>query len=310
MKLGMVGLGKMGANMTVRLLRGGHQVVATDLAPVAVAEVVEEGAGGAEDLSALVAQLEPPRVLWLMLPAGGPTESVFSQALELLAPGDIVVDGANSNWQDSRERAERAEAQGIAFVDCGVSGGVWGLEEGYNLMVGASDEAFQALAPVLDTLTPPGGYAHIGPSGAGHFVKMIHNGVEYALMQAYGEGFEALAAYPYHDLDLEGIARLWTRGSVIRSWLLELSAAALGKDPRLEHIVGYVSDSGMGRWALQYGVEQAVPLPALAAALFARFSSRQEDSFAAKLAAALRNEFGGHLLQITPDADGNPLEEA
>lgn len=298
MKLGMVGLGKMGASMTLRLLRDGHEVVATDLDPAAVERVAQQGAAGASDLQALLEALEPPRVLWLMLPAGGPTESVFSRALERLAAGDIVVDGANSHWQDSRVRAAQAEEAGVHFVDCGVSGGVWGLEEGYNLMVGASDEAFAALEPLLRALAPEDGYAHVGPAGSGHFVKMIHNGIEYALMEAYGEGFAALASYPYHELDLKQIAELWGKGAVIRSWLLELSAAALGKDPRLESVAPYVEDSGMGRWTVEFGVAQALAMPAIASALFARFDSRDQVAFAARLAAALRNEFGGHALHL------------
>lgn len=297
MRLGMIGLGRMGGDMTRRLLEGGHEVVVYDLSASAVGALAAAGAHPAESVDGLVGQLTAPRVLWLMLPAGEVTESAVTGALAALSPGDVLVDGANSNWKASRERAGRAEAAGVHFVDAGVSGGVWGLREGYNLMVGASGEAFRLLEPALKTLAPEGGYAHVGPSGSGHFVKMIHNGIEYAMMQSYGEGFEALARYPHADLDLSQIAALWTRGSVVRSWLLELAARALEKDVRLEDIRAYVDDSGMGRWTVEYGVEEGVPMAAIAAALFARFSSRQTDSFAAKLAAALRNEFGGHALQ-------------
>ena len=228
----------------------------------------------------MVSQLSAPRVLWLMLPSGDITQHAVDEALSHLKPGDILVDGANSNWEDSRRRAEQAEGEGVHFVDCGVSGGVWGLREGYNLMVGASDEAFgERVEPALKTLAPENGYAHVGPAGSGHFVKMIHNGVEYALMQSYGEGFEAMASYPHAHLNLEQIADLWTHGSVIRSWLLELAAEALKKDVRLNDVRAYVDDSGMGRWTVKYGIEHAVPMSAISAALFARFASRQDDSF-------------------------------
>lgn len=306
MKLGMVGLGKMGANMVTRLLLGEHEVVATDLAQTAIDAVVEEGAEGAKTLSELIDKLEAPKVVWLMLPSGGPTEGVFTQCLELLSEGDIIVDGANSNWHDSMARAKTAQEHGVHFVDCGVSGGVWGLKEGYNLMVGASDTAFEIVEPALKTLAPEDGYAHLGPSGSGHFVKMIHNGIEYAIMQAYGEGFEAMSVFPHAHLDLDRIAELWLHGSVIRSWLLELAADAFSKDARFDNIEDYVNDSGMGRWTVQYGVDNAVPLPAITAALYARFSSRQSESFAAKLAAALRNEFGGHAVKVK---DAAPLAE-
>ena len=303
MKLGIVGLGKMGANMATRLLQGGHEVVVTDLSQEAIDKVKEEGATGAADVKALVGRLDAPKVVWLMLPSGGPTDSVFHEALDLLSEGDIVVDGANSNWQDSMRRAETAQEQGVHFVDCGVSGGVWGLEIGYNMMVGGTDEAFGVVEPALKTLAPENGYAHLGPSGSGHFVKMVHNGIEYAIMQSYGEGFEAMAAFPHADIELEKVAELWRHGSVIRSWLLDLAASALEKDPNLDDIAAYVDDSGMGRWTVDFGVDNAVPMPAITAALYARFRSRQEAPTSAKLAAALRNEFGGHSVKLIEHAD-------
>lgn len=294
MKLGMVGLGKMGASMARRMMRGGHDLVVTDLSQEAMDAMAAEGASSAPDLQALIAQLEAPRVVWLMVPAGAPTEHLVQNALSHLDAGDTLVDGANSNWEDSIRRASQAEQHGVNYVDVGVSGGVWGLEMGYNLMIGGPKEAVESLQPIFEALGPEGGCAHVGPSGSGHFVKMIHNGIEYALMQAYGEGLEALASYPNAQLDLHQITSLWQNGSVIRSWLLELTSRALAEDKRLERIKGYVQDSGMGRWTVEYGVNHAVPMPAVTAALYARFSSRQEDSFTAKVAAALRNEFGGH----------------
>lgn len=296
MQLGMIGLGRMGGDMTRRLMKEGHEVVVFDLSKEAVADLADEGATGAESLADVIGDLSAPRVLWLMLPAGDITGKTVSDALAQLQPGDILVDGANSNWEDSRARAQEAEAEGVHYVDCGVSGGIWGLREGYNLMVGASDEAFSVIEPALKTLAQEGGYAHVGPSGSGHFVKMIHNGIEYAIMQSYGEGFQAMAKYPHADLNLSQIADLWLHGSVVRSWLLELAASALKKDVDLNDVKAYVDDSGMGRWTVQYGVNNGVPMAAISAALFARFASRETDSFAAKLAAALRNEFGGHAL--------------
>jgi 6-phosphogluconate dehydrogenase len=294
MQIGIVGLGKMGANMALRLLRAGHRVVASDLDREAVARAAGEGAEPADDLPGLVAALERPRVAWLMLPAGEITGSVVAELLPLLDSGDVLVDGANSFWKDSRRRGEQAAEQGVAYVDCGVSGGVWGLESGYNLMIGGDGDTVELLRPALESLAPQGGFLHVGPVGSGHFVKMIHNGIEYGLMQAYGEGFEALTSFPHAEIDLPEVARLWLRGSVIRSWLLELGLLALEKDPRLEAIRGYVEDSGMGRWTVDFGVERAIPMPAITSALYARFASRQEDGLAARLTAALRNEFGGH----------------
>ncbi len=294
MQLGLVGLGRMGANMTRRLMKDGHDLVVTDLDAGQVEMLAGEGATAAASIAELVEKLAAPRVVWLMVPSGEATESTFREALDRLAQGDVIVDGANSHYTDSLRRGQEAARKGVRLVDAGVSGGVWGLAEGYNLMVGGEPGAVELITPLLESLAPPQGHAHVGPVGAGHFVKMVHNGIEYGLLQAYGEGFEALAAYPHAELDLERIAELWTHGAVVRSWLLELLVRALEDDPRLEEIRGYVDDNGMGRWTVDFGVEHAVPLPAISAALFARFRSRQDDGFSAKVVAALRNQFGGH----------------
>ncbi|MEJ2359675.1 MAG: decarboxylating 6-phosphogluconate dehydrogenase [Deinococcales bacterium] len=294
MHLGMVGLGRMGANMTRRLMQDGHQLVVTDVDESAISKLADEGATGAASVAELIEKLPTPRLVWLMVPAGDATEAVFREALAHLDQGDILVDGANSHYTDTLRRGEEADRKGVRMLDAGVSGGVWGLAEGYNMMVGGEGGAFEAARPALATLAPANGFAHVGPVGAGHFVKMVHNGIEYGLLQAYGEGFEALAAYPHAELDLEKIAGLWTHGAVVRSWLLDLLVKAFAEDPKLDGIRGYVDDSGMGRWTVDFGVEHAVPLPAISAALFARFRSRQDDSFGAKVVAALRNQFGGH----------------
>ena len=289
MKLGMVGLGRMGGNMTKRLGADGHEV-----AGYARSESPERTASS---LVELVSQLEAPRVLWLMIPAGDPTEESFQELLGLLAPGDTIVDGGNSNVRDSQRRASEAKAKRIAFLDVGVSGGVWGLTEGYCLMAGGEDDAVERLKPAFDTLAPKDGWAHVGPSGAGHFTKMVHNGIEYGLMQAYAEGFEILRASEF-DLDLTEVAGIWRYGSVVRSWLLDLLHAAFEQEGAdLEHIAGYVEDSGEGRWTVFEAINESVPAPAISAALFARFASRQEESFAAKVNAALRNQFGGHAVK-------------
>jgi len=280
--------------MTRRLMKDGHHLVVTDTNPDAVAKLADEGATGAGSVAELIEKLPTPRLVWLMVPAGDATESVFQEALAHLDQGDILVDGANSHYTDTLRRGEEADRKGVRMLDAGVSGGVWGLDEGYNMMIGGEDGAFEAARPALTTLAPEDGFAHVGPVGAGHFVKMVHNGIEYGLLQAYGEGFEALAAYPHAELDLEKIAELWTHGAVVRSWLLELLVRAFSEDPKLDGIRGYVDDSGMGRWTVDFGVEQAVPLPAISAALFARFRSRHDDNFGAKVVAALRNQFGGH----------------
>jgi 6-phosphogluconate dehydrogenase len=285
-KLGMVGLGRMGAGMTERLQQAGHEVKTYD-------PKVDSTAGS---LSELVEQLEPPRHVWLMIPAGEITENAFHELLGLLERGDAIVDGGNSNFRDSQRLATEAAEHGLHFVDVGVSGGIWGLREGFALMAGGDPEPIARLEPAFHALAPEGGYAHVGPSGAGHFVKMVHNGVEYGLMQAYAEGFELMQASEF-DLDLGGVAELWRHGSVVRSWLLDLLARALAEDPGLVGIKGYVEDSGEGRWTVEQAIESAVPLHVITAALYARFASRQEESFAAKVNAALRNQFGGHAVR-------------
>ena len=296
MELGMIGLGRMGANMTERLVLGGHRVVSYDRSPEAIQHVVDKGALGAHSLADFIKQLSPPRAIWLMVPSGDPVDQTIDQLRPNLPEGDVIIDGGNSNYKDSIRRAEKLKQQGFHFVDAGTSGGIWGLQVGYCMMVGGDKEIVERLAPIFKTLAPKDGYLHAGPSGAGHFVKMIHNGVEYGMMQAYGEGFELLNASQF-DLDLGKIAHLWNQGSVVRSWLLELCESAFAKDPRLSSIKGYVEDSGEGRWTVEEAIDRSVPAPVLTLSLFARFASRQDDSFAAKVIAALRNEFGGHAVK-------------
>ena len=289
MKLGMVGLGRMGGNMTERLRAGGHtvQTYARSEAPTRTAGSLEE----------LVGQLEAPRVVWLMIPAGDPTEGAFRELLGLLSQGDTIVDGGNSNFRDSQRRGREAAEKGMHFVDVGVSGGIWGRELGYCLMTGGPGEAVEIVKPAFETLAPQDGWAHVGASGAGHFTKMVHNGIEYGLMQSYAEGFEILKASEF-DLDLTDISGIWRYGSVVRSWLLELLHDAFEQNGAdLEHIAGYVEDSGEGRWTVFEAINESVPAPAITAALYARFASRQEESFAAKVNAALRNQFGGHAVK-------------
>ena len=305
MRLGMVGLGRMGGNMTVRLVRGGHEVVAFDPSDEAVARAETAGAGGAHSLEELVKQLEQPRVVWIMVPAGDITEQTVQKLQELLASGDVIVDGGNSNFRDSQRRCEELATDGVRFLDAGTSGGVWGLENGYCLMVGGEREAFDHAESIFATLAPEGGYAYVGPSGAGHFVKMVHNGIEYGLLAAYGEGFEIMQASQF-DLDLPEIAGIWRYGSVVRSWLLELLVDAFQKDPTLDGIRGYVEDSGEGRWTVLEAIEENVPAPITALSLFMRFASRQDESYAAKVIAALRNEFGGHA--VKPEQHPEPQE--
>jgi 6-phosphogluconate dehydrogenase len=287
MKLGMVGLGRMGGNMTKRLENDGH-VVQT---------YARSGGGTASSLEELVGQLDSPRAVWLMIPAGDPTEQAVQELARHLAEGDVIVDGGNSNFHDSQRRAAEAAKHGIGYIDAGVSGGIWGLANGYCLMVGGEGDPVALLEPAFKTLAPEDGYAHVGPSGAGHFVKMVHNGIEYGLMQAYAEGFDIMYSSEF-DLDLHEIAGIWRYGSVVRSWLLELLNAAFEQDGNdLEHIAGYVEDSGEGRWTVFEAINESVPAPVISAALFARFASREEESFAAKISAALRNQFGGHAVR-------------
>jgi 6-phosphogluconate dehydrogenase len=296
MRLGMVGLGRMGGNMTVRLLRSGHEVVGFAPSVAARDAIARQGAGTAGSLAEVVTALDPPRVVWLMVPAGDVTESTVRELGGLLSNGDVVVDGGNSFYKDSIRRGRKLAEGGIRFLDCGTSGGVWGLVNGYCLMVGGEPDAVDVVEPAFRALAPEGGYAHVGPSGAGHFTKMVHNGIEYGLLAAYGEGFEILERSPF-ELNLEQIAGIWRYGSVVRSWLLELLHDALEKDPGLESIEGWVADSGEGRWTVQAAMEEDVPAPITALALFARFASRQDESFSAKVIAALRQEFGGHAVK-------------
>ena len=296
MQIGFVGLGRMGGNMVTRLLRAGHQIVAYDRADHARAAVAQGGARAVDSLPALVAALTPPRAVWVMVPAGAPTESTIAELAAALAPGDVVIDGGNTRWTDDVRRAEQLKPRGIHYIDAGTSGGIWGLENGYCLMVGGDKDVVARLTPIFTALAPPDGFLHTGGVGSGHYVKMIHNGIEYAMMQAYAEGFELMAESDY-GLDLPRIADLWNHGSVVRSWLLELAAGALAADPKLAALKPYVEDSGEGRWTVEDAVAKAVPAPTITAALFARFRSRRDNSFADRLLAALRNAFGGHAVR-------------
>jgi 6-phosphogluconate dehydrogenase len=300
MQIGFVGLGKMGSNMTTRLLRGGHQVVAYDRDAAVVERAADAGAAGASSLDELVEALAPPRAVWVMVPAGEPTESTVEALGERLDADDAIVDGGNTHFADDIRRAAALGRKGIHYVDAGTSGGVWGLAEGYCLMVGGQADVCRRLEPVFLTLAPPDGYLRVGDHGAGHYVKMVHNGIEYGLMQAYAEGFELMHASPF-ALDLGAVARVWMHGSVVRSWLLELAGRALAQDPDLSRLTGHVEDSGEGRWTLHEGIERAVPLPVTSAALFTRFRSRADNPFAERLLAALRHQFGGHSVIRTGD---------
>jgi 6-phosphogluconate dehydrogenase len=297
MKLAMIGLGKMGANMATRLIEGGHEVVGYNLETAVTNQLAEDvGLIAAYSLVEVVEKLEPPRVAWIMVPAGGPTESVVSELGQLFGAGDLVIDGGNSNYKETIQRGQTLAAKGIEYVDVGTSGGVWGLKEGYSMMVGGSETAVAQLTPALQTLAPAAdkGWGHVGPSGAGHFVKMVHNGIEYGLMQAYAEGFEIMKAKAEFGLDLHQVAEIWRFGSVVRSWLLDLTANALAEDVDLTGIKGFVPDSGEGRWTVFEAIDLDVPAPVITHSLFARFVSRQDESFAARLLAALRHQFGGH----------------
>ena len=295
MQLAMIGLGKMGGNMTERLLRGGHSVVAFDRDAATVQKYAKLKATAATSLGDAVQKLAAPRIVWIMVPAGQPVDDTIHELLPLLTDGDVIIDGGNSNFHDTMRRSKALAENGIAFIDSGTSGGIWGLETGYCLMVGGEKRAVMRCEPIFKALAPPNGYSHVGPSGAGHYVKMIHNGIEYGMMQAYAEGYEILhASKNFPDLDLAAIGNLWQNGSVVRSWLNELAAKAFEKDADLETIKGWVADSGEGRWTVQEAIDLDVPAPLITLSLLTRFRSRQDQSFSAKVLAALRNEFGGH----------------
>jgi 6-phosphogluconate dehydrogenase len=299
MELGLIGLGRMGAGMTRRLLRGGHRVVVNNRSPDPIKELEADGAVGAYSPADLVAALAPPRAIWIMLPAGKVTEQMITTLVPLLAPGDTIIDGGNTNFNDDQRRAGELKAHGINYVDQGTSGGIWGLQIGFCLMVGGDPAVVQHLEPAFTTLAPEGGYAHVGPVGAGHFVKMVHNGIEYGMMQAYAEGFEILRAKQEFNLNMHQVAAVWNHGSVVRSWLLELTEEAFQQDPDLASLKGHVDDSGEGRWTIQAAIDLDVPAPVITLSLFERFHSRQPESFAAKVLAAMRKGFGGHAVKTT-----------
>ena len=299
MEIGMIGLGRMGGNMAQRLLAGGHRVVAYDPRAESVEALVHKGATAASSTGDLAEQLLAPRAVWVMVPSGEPTESTINTVADALSPGDVIIDGGNSNYKDSMRRTSTLKEREIWFMDAGTSGGIWGLKEGYSMMIGGEPEAFRRLEPIFQTLAPgpDKGYGHVGPAGAGHFVKMVHNGIEYGLMQAYAEGFELMQTKQVFNLDLAQISEIWRYGSVVRSWLLDLTAAALREDPKLASLEAYVDDSGEGRWTVQESIELAVPLPVITQSVQARFRSRQEQPFGVKLLAAMRNQFGGHAVR-------------
>jgi 6-phosphogluconate dehydrogenase len=308
MRIGMIGLGKMGANMTERLLKGGHEVVAYDLSADALKQAAGKGAETATTLAELAEKLTPPRAAWVMVPAGAATNSTIDELAGLFAAGDVIVDGGNSNFNEAAPIAERLKKDGIGFVDAGTSGGVWGLTEGYCLMVGGTDEAVAVVEPAFLTLAPEGGYAHVGPVGAGHFVKMVHNGIEYGIMQAYAEGFEIMAEAKEFNLDLHEIASIWRYGSVVRSWLLDLAERALRPGAGFDEIKGVVVDSGEGRWTALEAINRGVPAPVIATSLFTRFASQHPDSVQLKMVAALRNQFGGHAVTLESGQQGMETE--
>ena len=308
MRIGMIGLGKMGANMTERLLKGGHEVVAYDLSADALAQAAGKGAETATTLKELAGKLTPPRAAWVMVPAGAPTNDTIDELAGLFAAGDVIVDGGNSNYKEAIEIAARLEKGGIGFVDAGTSGGVWGLTEGYCLMVGGTKDAVGVVETALRTLAPEGGYAHVGPVGAGHFVKMVHNGIEYGIMQAYAEGFEIMHAASEFVLDLHEIASIWRYGSVVRSWLLDLAERSLRPGAGFEGIAPVAVDSGEGRWTALEAIDRGVPAPVIATSLFTRFASQDKDSFQLKMVAALRNQFGGHAVTLESGAQGMETE--
>ena len=297
MRIGFIGLGRMGANMVRRLVRDDHEIVIYNRTPEKTTEIASEGATPSYSIEEMVGKLEKPRAVWVMVPAGDATEAQINELLEHLEPGDTIIDGGNTNFHDDVRRHALLKEKGLHYVDAGTSGGIWGLELGYCLMVGGDGDAVTPLEPIFRSLAPEGGYLHVGGPGAGHYVKMVHNGIEYALMQGYAEGFEIMHASDY-DLDLAGISELWMQGSVVRSWLLELAGRAFrANGPDLEHIKGFVADSGEGRWTVQEAIDHDVPAPVITLSLLTRFRSRQDDSYGAKVLAALRNEFGGHAVK-------------
>jgi 6-phosphogluconate dehydrogenase len=305
MQIGMVGLGRMGANMVQRLLEGGHKVSAYDRGADAVRASAAKGATGCDSLAALCSSLQPPRNVWLMVPSGPPTTDTIATLKGLLSPGDTIIDGGNYYWKDGQAQAADLKSKGIHFVDAGVSGGIWGLKIGYCLMVGGDEDVCKRLEPIFLTLAPKDGYLRAGPVGAGHFVKMVHNGIEYGMLQAYGEGFQLIQQSEFGaGINFGALSHLWNQGSVIRSWLLELAELAFANDPKLARVKGYVDDTGEGRWTVKDAVDLAVPVPTLALSLFARFRSREDDAFSDKVIAALRNEFGGHAVHAEAAADG------
>ena len=301
MQLAIVGLGKMGANIATRLIRGGHRVVAHDLDEEAIRAAESAGATGAQSLAEVARALETPRTVWVMVPSGDPTEQTVNAMADLLAQGDALIDGGNSNYKDTMRRADALAGRGIHFVDVGTSGGVWGLDEGYSMMVGGETDVVERLRPVFEALAPAPdkGWGHVGPSGAGHFVKMVHNGIEYGLMQAYAEGFSLLKHKETFGLDLHQVSEIWRHGSVVRSWLLDLTARALDEDPELADIAPYVSDSGEGRWTVAEAIDLDVPAPVITLSLIQRLRSRDSESYADRLLAAMRNQFGGHEVKGT-----------
>jgi 6-phosphogluconate dehydrogenase len=305
MQIGMIGLGRMGANMVERLLEGGHQVSAYDRGPDAVRASAAKGATGCDSLAALRDSLKPPRSVWIMVPSEPPTVDTIAQLKGLLSSGDTIIDGGNSYWKEAQAQAADLKTKGIDFIDAGVSGGIWGLKVGYCLMVGGDADVCKRHEPVFLTLAPKEGYLRMGPVGAGHFVKMVHNGIEYGMLQAYGEGFQLIEGSEFGDgVNFGALSHLWNQGSVIRSWLLELAELAFKNDPKLSKIKGYVDDTGEGRWTVKDAVDLAVPVPALALSLFSRFRSREDDAFSDKVIAALRNEFGGHAIHAEAGGDG------
>jgi 6-phosphogluconate dehydrogenase len=293
----MIGLGRMGGNMSERLIRGGHEVVVFDRKPPTRQQYVALGATEAQSVAEIPSKLKSPRIVWIMVPAGKPVDETIAALLPGMSKGDVIIDGGNSNFHDSMRRAAELEGKGIHFVDSGTSGGIWGLANGYCLMIGASQEAFKLCEPIFKTLGPPDGYAHMGPPGSGHYVKMVHNGIEYGMLQAYAEGYEILHASKDFKLDLHKIASVWNHGSVVRSWLNELAEKAFEKESELSGLRGYVEDSGEGRWTVQEAIDIDVPAPVITLSLLMRLRSRQTDSFGAKVIAALRNEFGGHAVK-------------